>query len=503
MIDLAMNISKTNFVAYTQCPKNLWLKLHKPELFEKFTLSSFEQHLMEQGNEVESCARNLKLFDGGTEVSSSGENACHDTARLMTEKVPTIFQATFIADGFLARNDMLSYDEFSESWNLYEVKGTNSLKEDESDRDHVNDVAFQTEILRRANVSIGRQFLIHLNREYVRDGKLNIESLFTVEDITDQVIERTQNVKTRMETASWYLNQKSEPTGGCECIYLGRKKHCTTFKYSHPHVPEYSVHDLSRISKKKLDALIESRIFDLSDIPDATELTDNQKNQLLAHKLQKPLIDIEKVRHELAVLEYPLYFLDYESYAPAIPLFDGFTSFQQIPFQFSLRTLRSENAELEHVEFLHEVASDPSMPLMQALKTAIGPTGNVIVWYKAFEGMINRQLATRHPEHAAFFEDVNTRLYDLMDIFQKQYYIHHGFKGSASIKKVLPTLLPELRYDELDIHEGGQASEAWWTMISPSTSIEESKKIAADLKTYCGLDTFAMYAIWMHLKETV
>jgi len=115
--------------------------------------------------------------------------------------------------------------------------------------------------------------------------------------------------------------------------------------------------------------------------------------------------------------------------------------------------------------------------------------------------MVNRQLAERHPEHASFFEDVNARLYDLMDVFQKQHYVHHGFRGSASIKKVLPTLLPDLRYDELDIHEGGQASEAWWSMVSPSTSKEESAKIAADLKEYCGLDTYAMYAIWKYLGE--
>jgi hypothetical protein len=498
-----MNISKTNFVAYTQCPKNLWLKFHKPELFDSFKLSAFERHLMEQGNEVESFARNLKLFDGGIEVSSSGEDACRDTARLMAEHIPTIFQATFIADGFLARNDMLCYESFSDSWNLYEVKGTNSLKEDETGRDHVNDMAFQLEVLRRSNIKSGRCFLVHLKKEYVRAGKLNPENLFAIEDITDQVSARLEEVKMKMETASWYLNQETEPAGGCECIYLGRKKHCTTFKYSHGHVPEYSIHDLTRISKKKLDAFIECKIFDLSDIPDGMELTENQKNQLLVHKLQKPLIEVEKVRHELSGLEFPLYFLDYESYSPAIPLFDGFSTYQQIPFQFSLQILRSEGGELEHVEFLHEEGTNPCIPLIEALRGAIGPTGTVIAWHKPFESMVNRQLAERHPEHAAFFENVNARMYDLKDIFQKQYYVHHGFRGSVSIKKVLPTLLPDLRYDELDIHEGGQASEAWWTMISPGTAPEVSKKIAADLKTYCGLDTFAMYAIWKHLKETV
>lgn len=498
-----MNISKTNFTSYSQCPKNLWLKLHKPDLFSKFTLSAFERHLMEQGNEVESYAHNLKLFEGGIEVVSTGENAARETARLMAEKIPTIFQATFIAGGFIARNDMLTYDSLNDCWNLFEVKGTNSLKEDESGRDHINDVAFQVEVLRRSNINVGRYFLVHLNKEYVRMGALTPEGLFAIEDVTEQVSVRLENVNQSMETARWYLTQEAEPAGGCECVYLGRKNHCTTFEYSHPHVPEYSVHDLSRVSKKKMESFVEGKIFDLLDIPEEIELTDNQKNQVLVHRLQKPMIEVEKIRHELGGLQFPLYFLDYESYAPAIPLFDGFGTYQQIPFQFSLQILNTPDGEMEHVEFLHEEATDPSLPLAEVLAKSIGSKGTVIAWHKSFEGMINRQLAERHPQYLAFFEDVNARLYDLKDIFQKQHYVHHGFRGKTSIKKVLPTLVPELQYDGLDIHEGGQASEAWWSMISPSTSPEESQKIAKDLKTYCGLDTYAMYAIWKHLHETV
>jgi hypothetical protein len=95
-----MLISKTTFLNFLYCPKNAWLKIHKPELFEKFELSEFEKHLMEQGNEVESCARNL--FPGGVEVVSTGEDACNETVRLMASKISSIFQATFIVDGFIA-----------------------------------------------------------------------------------------------------------------------------------------------------------------------------------------------------------------------------------------------------------------------------------------------------------------------------------------------------------------------------------------------------------------
>jgi hypothetical protein len=109
----------------------------------------------------------------------------------------------------------------------------------------------------------------------------------------------------------------------------------------------------------------------------------------------------------------------------------------------------------------------------------------------------------RNPKHAAFFDAFNARIYDLMDIFLAQHYVHPGFKGKCSIKKVLPTLAAELRYDQLGIREGGQAADAWRRMVAPETPQGEKERIARDLKIYCGLDTYAMYAIWHHLQTII
>lgn len=495
-----MIISKTIFLQFLQCPKNVWLKHYKPEVAGKFEMSDFERHLVEQGNEVESCARNL--FPGGVEVVSTGEESCRETVRFMASKTPTIFQATFIIDGFIARNDMLSWNSDTDRWDLYEVKGTNSLKEN-SERDHIDDVAFQVSVLNRANIQIGRYFVIHLNKEYVRNGLLDIDALFIKEDVTDKVLERLAELEKQMELAKSYLNQETEPVGNCECVYRGRKKHCTAFKYINPHVPDYSIHDLSRITEKKLELLVEGGIFELGDIPETFKLSKNQQNQVLAHVRQRPIIDSEKIKEVLNGLSFPLYFFDYEAFGPAIPVFDGFSPYKHIPFQFSLHVLDTPNAELKHFEFLHEELTDPSRKVAELLRKYLLPGGTVVAWHKPFEGMVNRELGIRLPEYSDLMQQINDILYDLKDIFTEQYYVHHGFKGSASIKKVLPVLTPELRYDRLDIHEGGQAADAWWTMVSPATDQEESKRIANNLKEYCGLDTYAMYAIWKHLYSKV
>lgn len=480
----------------------MWLKLHRPELLEKFELSEFEKNLVEQGNEVESYARNL--FPGGIEVIERDERGVEETVRFIAAKAPHIFQATFIVDGFMARNDALSWNAENKCWDLYEVKGTNSTNESGNDHNHLDDLAFQASVLRRSNVPVGKYFLVHLNREYVRSGDLDFNELFLVEDKTEQILARLSDIEEKMETAKWYLASKDEPRGDdCKCIFKGRSGHCTTFRDSYPEVPKYSVHDITRIgaSKRKLQDLIERKIYEIEDIPEDADLSDIQMNQIAAHRRGTPEIHIEGIREELENLVFPLYFLDYETYAPAIPTFNGYRPYQRIPFQFSLHILETPDAEMSHEEYLHEEMSDPSENVANLLRKFIGVKGTVIAWNKSFEAGVNREIGERLPQHKAEMERINNMLYDLMDVFKKQHYVHPGFRGSTSIKKVLPALVPKLSYKELDIHEGGQASNAWWEMISPATHSDVSEKIAHDLKIYCGMDTYAMYAIWKELYK--
>lgn len=483
------------------CPKNIWLKLHKPELIDLFDLSAFELQLAEQGNEVEAYARNL--FPGAMLVTETGDEACRETERFMLAEAPAIFQATFVVDGFIAKNDVLAYDKKNECWDLYEIKGTNSIKEDGGDRDHLDDMAFQASVLKRSKVSVGRYFIIHLNKEYVRAGDLEIDKLFLIEDMTDKILERLPQVEEQMAASRLHLLKDTEPIVGCDCIYNGRSAHCSTFKYSNPQVPEYSVHDLARIgnSKKKLAIMVERNAFHLKDVPEDIKLSDIQTNQILVHTTQRSIIEIEKIREELGSLAFPLYFLDYETFAPAIPMFNGYRPYNRIPFQFSLHILRDSDSEPEHIEYLHEERSDSSQPIAKLLTQHILPKGAVIAWNKSFEQGVNKELGLREPEYAQALEQINSQMYDLQDIFRKQYYVHPEFRGKTSVKKVLPALVPGVHHADLNIKEGGQASDAWWQMISPTTSPGEHAKIATDLKIYCGLDTYAMYQIWKHLTN--
>jgi len=497
-------LSKTNYLEYLFCPKNLWLKINAPELLEDFELSDFEKSIIEKGNEVEEWAR--KLFPDGVLVDGKNlEEKAIETKKLMDKKVPVLFQATFIADGFVVMADILEYDPKKNVWNLYEVKGTNSLKETSSSKSHIDDVAFQNIVLQSAKIPMGKLCIMHLNKDYKKQGDITLDKLFIVNDVGDKIKEIHDATKTTMSEALAYILKKGEPKGNCSCLYKGRNQHCPTFSYSNKKVPGYSVHDLSRIgsSKRKLKDLIDRNIYDVADIPLDMEFSPVQQNQIDVFRTGKPMINSGEIKAELESLEFPLYFLDYETYSPAIPLYDNYRPYQHVPFQFSLHVLDSPGGELRHIEFLHEEDSNPSVDFAEFLIKHIKDAGTVIVWHKVFECGRNKDLGEMHLEHKAFFERLNNQIYDLKDIFQKQHYVHSDFRGSISIKKVLPVLVPELHYKDLNIQEGGAAMEKWRSMISNKTLPDEKKKISADLLEYCKRDTYAMYAIWKVLNELI
>lgn len=505
-------ISKSDYILYRECKKNVWLKKHRPDIYDKSGLSEFEKSIIETGNEVELLAR--KLFPTGILIEGR-DGAAQELTKKYIEKGPAksqgdrgvsvplvLFQPFFVEFGFLAAVDILEYDEKTGGYNIYEVKATNEIKE----KIHFYDLAFQVNLLRKCDIKVSGIKVLHLDPEYVRRGELDLKKMFLIEDVTKGVEEKVDEVSAEMDAALEYLSREIEPVGHCCCINKSRNNHCQTFSYSNPDVPEYSIHDIARIgsSKKKLQQLIDANIFKFEEIPEEIEFSEIQRNQIDAYILDKILIEKELIRSELGSLIFPVYFLDYETCPAAIPRFDGYSPYQQIPFQFSLHKLNSLNDEKpEHFEFLHTSSDDPSRALAEALQKYAGNIGTIIVWNKKFECKRNEEIGKRLPEFKIFMDSVNSRIYDLMDVFSKQYFVHKHFKGSTSIKCVLPVLVPKLSYKDLHIQEGGTASQSWDKIALSNISKEEKDKIAKDLLAYCELDTYAMYAIWRELEKII
>lgn len=493
-----MQITKTDYLEYTFCRKNLWLKKHKPELFAGLELSTFEKKIIEEGNLADEQARNL--FPKGVLISSHGAEAVLETEKFLEKKEEVLFQATFSEDVFFIRADILVYNKKLEGYELYEVKATNSIKRKEPHH-HINDLAFQKNVIEKSGLKIIKAGVIHLNKEYKKQGKVEYTKLFKTADLTIEVLESQEKVGKQMADIVEYLKQPEEK--GCECLYRGRKAQCTTFSYSNPEVPKYSVHDINRIgaSKKILYDWIDRGIYDIKDIDKPETLSTAKKTQYDAYMLGRPVINLAAIKKDLGALNFPLHFFDYEGFVSAIPKFDGFGSYEQIPFQYSLHVMQ-EDGSIEHKEFLiTSPKGDITAPLVKRIKEDIDPSGTTIAWFSTYEKQRNSKLAELHPEYSDFLETINENMFDLMTIFSNNYYVDSAFKGSSSIKNVLPVIVPSLSYKNLNISKGDQASERWEKMISEKTSETEKDEIKRDLLEYCKMDTWAMVKIYEFLTK--
>jgi hypothetical protein len=535
-------LSKTDFISYRECPNNVWVKIHESEEYAKFKISDFEKSLGVMGNEVERLARGM--FPNGILVEGRGSEAQDLTKKLISEKTPIIFQAVCATDKYLAATDILVWNESANAYDICEIKMSSAFEvkqEEMSDSDDdeeeekpkkVNkkkelqyeyDLAFQVNVFEMCGVKINNKYLIRLNKEYIKVGDLDFSEnkLFVKEDKTEKVNNLLEQAKFEMSQASEFLSQNTKPAGPCPCYYRGRSSHCTAFKYINPHVSEYSVHDLNRIgnSKALLKELLDAEILTIEKVPEdwipkVKKLSEKDKekgkkqskprklNQIQAYKSKEEIIDLEAIKTELNSLTFPLYFLDYETYPTAIPMFNGYRPYQHIVFQYSLHVLKDKDSKLEHYDLL-VLDGDPAERIVESLQSHIGKTGSIISWFKKFENSRNKELARLVPLHYEFLHDVISRTYDLMDIVDQQYYVHHGFKGSSSIKKIQPVLAPEFSYKDLEIQSGTGAIEAYRQIVTGElfgVTLEEKKQ---QMLKYCGYDTEVMYVLWKFFTKLV
>lgn len=488
-------LTKSDYLRYLQCKKYLWLYKNRKGLLSEKVDQGLEK-IYEAGFEVERYA--YKLYPGGVSANVEGDfqSVISETKKLMQQKTPVIFQATVSGAQLFCRADIITYEAATDTWDIIEVKSTTEPKDI-----HYDDISFQKICFEDAGYKVGNVFLIHINNQYVKEGSIVACELLTVIDVTAEVREKIDETKSEIKNALSVLTIKDEPgirvLRQCDTPY-----DCPFVHYCHKDFPEHSIYSIAgALGHKRLEQLLDEGVLEVKDIPE--DILTNDKLIRHHHAVKHDLVHIDKyeIAAELENIIYPLYYLDYETFGPAIPIIDGYRPYQRVVFQYSLHIQESPNTELQHHYFLAKDSSDPTRAMSQSLKELIGPDGTVIAWNMSFEKGCNEEMGERAPEYALFYQDVNTRMYDLMQVFKKGHYVHKDFHGSASLKKVLPVVAPELSYKELGIQEGMTASNSWGDMVSGKLLNEESEKIYQDLLAYCELDTLAMVRILEKLND--
>jgi predicted RecB family nuclease len=277
-------------------------------------------------------------------------------------------------------------------------------------------------------------------------------------------------------------------------------RHCTNpvlcefFNHCNPPRPDDHVGYLPCIHASAVEELEQMGVESIGDIPHDFELTEIQRRAATSVQTGEPWFSPE-LPAELAKLEYPVYFLDFETVNPAIPRFAGMHPYDHLPFQWSLHVQRESAAEPEHHEFLATDVSDPRRQFIGLLCDALGQRGRIAVYNAAFESQRLSELAGWLPEFAERIKKIKSRLWDLLPLVRKHVY-HPAFGGSYSLKTVLPALVPEMTYEGMEVVNGRDAGLAWESLIRGCLDRPAQDKIKCALLAYCHQDTLALVRLF-------
>ncbi len=480
-------LSKSTFIRGLQCEKSLYLYKHHYRFKDPTPFSL--QAVFDQGTNIGLLAQ--ELFPNGADASPENHfkmvESVGKTQDFISQGETVIYEATFQYNDVLAALDILVKDE--DGWKAFEVKSSTKVSET-----YIKDAAIQYYTIINSGVDLIDISIVHINNQYTKDGKLDIHQLFTVESVYDQVLEflpRIPNVVSRLKNVIESpeipnVNIGNHCSDPYDCDFKG-----TCWK----HIPDYSVFNISRLKRDKKFDLYNQGIITLDQIDlGHTDLNPNQVLQVQSEVDGTTYIDKNEIRNFTNGLNYPLYYLDFETIGPAVPKYNGSRPYQQLVFQYSLHIQETSTSVIVHREFLADPSQDPRIGFIEQLIQDCGTSGDILVYNIGFErGKLNNLIEV-FSEYSIQLRGIVNRMKDLMIPFQQKWYYTPEMRGSYSIKYVLPALAPELSYNDLDIKEGGTASNTFLSMVNGSFE-GDVKKTRRQLLEYCELDTYAMVKI--------
>ena len=472
-------LSKSRFTAGLQCHRQLWWKVHEPRAPELRPDAAL-QAVFDMGNRVGERAR--QEFPNGVLIDFDYRRplaSVKPTRQAIDAGAPVILEASFFEDDIFVAVDALSKE--GDGWVVTEVKATTRVKPQ-----HIPDAAVQAHVVEKAGLPVVRVELMHLNREHRHP---NHGPLFVRADISAEV------AALRSDIAGEASAQMQMLAG--ELPYVEPGAHCTS-PYECPFrdrcvapAPDHHIDELNGIRANKLDELREAGIETVDQIPSDFPLEPLWARHRAA-VLRKQLIVEPGLRDALAAYRYPIAMLDFETVGPALPVWNGCSPFGAVPVQFSVHTIH-EDGEVSHRAYLADGPGDPRPGVAEALVEALDGAETVLAWHASVEKRCLSQLATACPEHAPALLEARDKTDDLRVVFKNNLY-HPDFRGSFSIKNVVPALLPEMAYDDLDVSDGQLASSLLEGLLCRPEDLSEGQgeALRTQLAAYCEHDTAVM-----------
>ncbi|MDD5021447.1 MAG: DUF2779 domain-containing protein [Endomicrobiaceae bacterium] len=477
-------INKSVFIKSLDCQRLAW-HLYR-NLIERDN-SLGDDFLIFESKKIHALAQ--QLFPQGVKVSAKSLQEALDTTKALTadKNINTIFEPVFEYNGFTARADILCRTD--DGWQIIEVKSGNKGK-----RKYIVDMAYSTLVISKNLESVSKVKLLLLSKDFHLGNP--IENLFAETDFSIEVFIKMHEYFLILDDIKKMIENENSPEAKLKLCC----KNCRMFKQCLGKDIEFHIFDLPRLSHLEFDELCKINISQIKDIPNEIELTEFQK--IVKESIINDNVFISpNLTAELEKIQFPVYYLDFESVMTIYPLYATIHPHTQIVTQYSLHKSNDLSTQPEHFEFIADHTKDDRKSLAEQLIKDIGDVGSIIT-YSSFERQILNHLAQLYPELSESLNKIIERIVDLEVIIKFSYY-DKNFHGKTSIKKVLPVMIPDMNYSELEISEGGSASSAFAYMAMGMYDQEKIIQTKKHLLDYCRQDTLALVKMHRFLAKTV
>lgn len=484
------DLTKSKLTLFEQCPKRLWLSVHRPDLIE---IDEATQARFDTGHAVGDLA--CDLVEGGVMVTMDDgiEGALRQTLELVEAGDRPIFEGTFQHEGVLVRVDIMRPDGKG-GWHVAEVKSTASRKDYQ-----IADLATQVWVMEGAGVTVASASIRHINTSFVYARERDYLG-FLMDRVSDEDVRPIADARMPSVLAARETLRGEEPTiePGAHCddpFGCDFKEYC----YRGIKQPEWPISLLPRTGKKLAET------YRVKGLEELTDLNPGELKNPLHERIRKAIVsgvpfhDPVKARELTKDWSYPRIYLDFETVNPAIPRWLGTKPFQQIPFQFSAH-IEDKDGRIEHREFLDLTGEDPRRAFADALLKMVPKEGSIITYNATFERSRVRELAVHFSDLAADLTALASRIVDLEPVARATWY-HREQMGSWSIKAVLPTIPEVDGYDALKVQDGMEAQRAYLEAIEFPESYPRRASLEVGLREYCAMDTWAMVRLLRHLSS--
>jgi hypothetical protein len=478
-------INRTVFINYLSCPTLGWMT--KRGMLPRLTGLNNE-FLVFEGRNIRKMSR--QLFPCAVSAKKLNTDvAAWNTRELISDSnVKAICGASFAVAGYLAKTDILQKLE-DNSWHLFEVKSGSKYK-----IKYVNDMSFAVMVLAKTGVNVSKTTILHLSSDY-RLG-MDVSSLFAKLDCSEKVELKVQEFSNLFDKVFEDVNSENMPNP-----YLKRScKNCPVFDTCMGKGVKNHIFDIPRLSVPAIEELIALGADTIDKVPDDFELTQMQRIVKTCALTNTNYVS-KSLKSELENIKPPFYYLDFESVTTIMPLYPDIAPHTQLLTQFSLDKTDAFGNITNHYEYIADQTRDCRHDIAEKLIESLSKEGSIITYANA-EKIVISNLAAKFADLCNDLNKIIERIVDLELIIRKNYY-DINFHGRSSIKKILPILIPEMNYTDLEIGEGGDACAAFAFMamgIYEERKIEETKK---NLLKYCAKDTLAMVRIHQFLIDIV